>query len=120
MPLISFDSLASTLSSIAISFNRTSYTRDMSVIVESFGDVQDFILPMNQSAVGTSSMNGDALLQYLKGTVGFACFCNVCSWRLSFRLSLLQNIPILCLIWTIMVSFRFVSCFPFSINRCQQ
>ena len=44
----------------------------MSVIVESFGDVQDFILPMNQSAVGTSSMNGDALLQYLKGTVGFA------------------------------------------------
>ena len=43
----------------------------MSVFVNSLSEVQDTTLSMNQIAVGTSSMNRETVLQYLKGTVGF-------------------------------------------------
>ena len=43
----------------------------MNVFVDSLSDNKDTMLPMNQIVIGTSSMDKETVLQYLKGTVGY-------------------------------------------------
>ena len=111
-PFIIRHHLESNFKSRVISLNVNKCTGDMSVFVHSLIDVKDITVPMNQIDAGTPSVSRDMILQYLKVTVSSFLSRDECSWKLSFQWNLLQNIPMLFQIWTIMVSFRFVSCFP--------